>query len=573
MSDLKDFVIDGKTFVHTNLNEKQEKFMQTVVKDYGGDIKSSVSRKTNYLVAESRITTKYRKAIELIEAGFDIKIISYFEFMSAVEEYKKTHSKITIKVDKKDDAIIYDRALSNASASEKKKLLSGNIVIPAGIKLKNGEFQNCRKITSVTLPEDLIVINRNAFEGCKALEKINFSDKVTHIKSEAFKNCCALNKITIPDSVISIDQHAFAGCLIEEVISCDRVKKLVWNALDKREVALNKFLNSENINDPLVVAYIKSHYDSFFDELLINTTDIGLKNFVTLKKISLDDLENYIEKAENNIEIKSILLEYKTEHYPAAKLEEIQQDKEDKAFGLKDFSLSDWRKVFKISPTSEGYEITGYKETKTEVIIPAIIAGSPVSIGKKAFMDCTYITSVTILNGVTKIGFDAFNGCENLADIAIPDSVTEIGDCAFCECYKLATDNGLVIVRDVLYDFISSDSNAIIPNGVKKIGVGAFQNCNSLVNISIPDSVLEIGDLAFARCTSLTSITCPDSITEIGDYAFEGCISLESITISNSVTRISFCAFECCDNLTIHAPTGSYAEQYAKENNIPFVAE
>ena len=27
------------------------------------------------------------------------------------------------------------------------------------------------------------------------------------------------------------------------------------------------------------------------------------------------------------------------------------------------------------------------------------------------------------------------------------------------------------------------------------------------------------------------------------------------------------------NNLTIHAAAGSYAEQYAKENHIPFVAE
>ena len=27
------------------------------------------------------------------------------------------------------------------------------------------------------------------------------------------------------------------------------------------------------------------------------------------------------------------------------------------------------------------------------------------------------------------------------------------------------------------------------------------------------------------------------------------------------------------EGVTIHAPAGSYAEQYAKENNIPFVAE
>ena len=32
-------------------------------------------------------------------------------------------------------------------------------------------------------------------------------------------------------------------------------------------------------------------------------------------------------------------------------------------------------------------------------------------------------------------------------------------------------------------------------------------------------------------------------------------------------------SFEKCPNLTIHAPAGSYAEKYTKENNIPFAAE
>jgi hypothetical protein len=39
------------------------------------------------------------------------------------------------------------------------------------------------------------------------------------------------------------------------------------------------------------------------------------------------------------------------------------------------------------------------------------------------------------------------------------------------------------------------------------------------------------------------------------------------------VERIGDYAFWGCDNLVIHAPAGSYAEQYAKEHNIPFVAE
>ena len=45
------------------------------------------------------------------------------------------------------------------------------------------------------------------------------------------------------------------------------------------------------------------------------------------------------------------------------------------------------------------------------------------------------------------------------------------------------------------------------------------------------------------------------------------------VTIPEFVKIISKFAFDNCPRLTIHAPTGSYAEQYAKENNIPFVAK
>lgn len=45
------------------------------------------------------------------------------------------------------------------------------------------------------------------------------------------------------------------------------------------------------------------------------------------------------------------------------------------------------------------------------------------------------------------------------------------------------------------------------------------------------------------------------------------------VHIPDSVTSIGEGAFSACKELTIHAPAGSYAEQYAKENNIPFVVK
>ena len=71
----------------------------------------------------------------------------------------------------------------------------------------------------------------------------------------------------------------------------------------------------------------------------------------------------------------------------------------------------------------------------------------------------------------------------------------------------------------------------------------------------------------------MSSITIPDSVTSIGERAFWSCDRLTSITIPSSVTSIGEYALCGCEKLTIHAPAGSYAEQYAKENNIPYVAE
>ena len=62
-------------------------------------------------------------------------------------------------------------------------------------------------------------------------------------------------------------------------------------------------------------------------------------------------------------------------------------------------------------------------------------------------------------------------------------------------------------------------------------------------------------------------------VVTIGTSAFERHSEITDISIPASVTTIAWFAFDGCTNMTIHAPAGSYAEKYAKENNIPFVAE
>ena len=201
------------------------------------------------------------------------------------------------------------------------------------------------------------------------------------------------------------------------------------------------------------------------------------------------------------------------------------------------------------SVTSIGKQAFMYCTSLTGVTIP----DSVTSIGSSAFSYCKSLTSVTIPNSVTSIGGAAFNGCSSLTSVTIPNSVTSIGGCAFMDCSSLTSvtiPNSVTSIGEYAFYNCSSLTSVTIPNSVTSIGEYAFYNCTSLTSVAIPDSVTSIGEYAFYNCRSLTSVTIPDSVTSIGKWAFSECKSLTSVTIPDSVTSIGDAAFASCTSLT-----------------------
>ena len=213
------------------------------------------------------------------------------------------------------------------------------------------------------------------------------------------------------------------------------------------------------------------------------------------------------------------------------------------------------------SVTSIGDSAFSRCPSLTSVTIPDSVA----SIGDWAFHYCTSLIRVTIPDSVTEIGYDAFAHCDSLTSVTVGKSVTSIGNSAFSYCTSLTSIivdenntayksiDGNLYTKDgktlIQYATGKTDESFSIPAEVDTVGDEAFSGCTSLTDITIPDSVTSIGYGAFRDCTSLTDITIPDSVASIGDYAFEYCTSLTSVTIPDSVTSIGFGAFSYCTSL------------------------
>ena len=186
---------------------------------------------------------------------------------------------------------------------------------------------------------------------------------------------------------------------------------------------------------------------------------------------------------------------------------------------------------FKYLPTSDfNCRIYGYTGTDKNVSVP------------------NKLSSFTVL----EIADSAFTNNKDIESVSFANAkaIDAIGEFSFAGCTSLKSVN--------------------IPSTLDKIGFASFMGCTSLTDINISSNISVINGQVFQNCTSLTEFT--NSVGTISDFSFAGCTSLEKVVIPKTVKNISDKAFLNCDKLTIFGYTNSYAQTYAEENGINFVA-
>lgn len=446
--------------------------------------------------------------------------------------------------------------------------LSGDLVVPENangypvIAIMDYAFDGCEKLTSIKLSKTIYGVQSYAFTGCTSLSSIVveegnpayssldgvlflYGNKLhtypagktdeaytipefsTSIGEGAFNGNQFLAQLTIPDSVTSIGNKAFVGC---------------------NNLTIYGFVNSvaqvySAENDIPFVAIEEE------PEILTGTTG---------------DCIWTLDGTVLTISGNGAMADYDWE------------------------KLAPWgREITSVVIENGVTNIGKYAFFGCARLTAINIADSVTSIGGGAFFECTTLASVEIPDSVTSIGGEAFYGCTSLTSVTIPDGVTYIGFVAFDCCDNLTTisvspsNTEYSSLDGVLFDknqttLICCPAEKVgsytIPGSVINIEPRAFHNCDGLSSVTIPNSVNSIGGNAFWGCTGLTAVTLPNGITTLWYGTFNGCTNLTSVTIPGSVTSIDTGAFDGCENLTIYGYTGSAAETYAAENDIPFVA-
>ncbi|MBQ7761567.1 MAG: leucine-rich repeat domain-containing protein [Clostridia bacterium] len=396
------------------------------------------------------------------------------------------------------------------------------VILPSTIKrIGSTAFSNCYKLEKINLVNGIEKISQSAFERCRSLREATIPLSVDTIGYQAFSGCSSLKKIKIPRTVKKVDANAFSFCLNLKSIEiesedtvlenkvfefCNEIENISvpsaliqsydwWKLQFSPNVCYSYGLENLSKEHPLIKQLTKNKKNSIDKLIEIGRVDLVkplLEKSAKLKLANVDELIEYVKKYES-VELTSVLLDYKRSTYSNEELEKYENDRLDKELGLKELTISDWTRIFRIKSYDGKAMIRRYMGKDTSVVIPEKMGKyAVVEIDPQAFAGCE-ITSIELPKTITKIGDCAFSGCELLTQIDLPKKIKEIASGLFGGCLSL--------------------ESVTIPFGVNTIKSFAFFNCKNLKSVIIPSSVKAIEDNAFSGCNKLT-IKAP-----LGSYA------------------------------------------------------
>ncbi len=433
-------------------------------------------------------------------------------------------------------------------------------------KIGSGAFEDCKFLTSIQIPDGVVIINNNTFKNCKSLATVKFGENssLTGINAHAFENCSKLASINHPKKLAYIGDFAFAHCY-------------ALTSLDFTSTSLES-IGSQAFYDCSGVKTLD------LPKTLTNMGERAFSNCISLNTVSLKDsaityIPDYAFLNCSSITSENLALPQKLTSVGVGAFEGctklLTKGEKDPLSYIKDKNGNIW--------------LVDCDLTATEVnVLPGTIG-----IADSAFEGCIYLKKITLpddiggekpVSGVKYIGVDAFKGCVSLTEVTLPNSVEVIGFSAFKDCNSIKTmslpftGNAKNGTENTHFGYIFGGDNSAVPKSLKTVNLTygpvitseSFAGCSGITKLTISDSVTNVQKGAFDGCDEIISVengviyvdkwaisfigtrntvNLRSDTQGIADFAFENATSLSKISIPESTKYIGKSAFAGCSEL------------------------
>lgn len=400
-------------------------------------------------------------------------------------------------------------------------------IIPEGVDtIGTKAFESCGELNSVILPEGITTLKQYAFDSCER--------KIKHLTvpatlQESGKNSfpSELRTVDLPNGTVRFARDYDSFEITEVIVYLLGITERSFSELragSRLELAMISLEVPALIKEDArteISQYAQAQKKKILEIILSKGLTSALGGAMDAGFITAKNVDACLSQTAGNAEMTATLLDFKNKLLSDSNAGQKGAYEAESAF--RPLSVTEAKKNWSLEKNEDGtaYILTSYKGTDSSVEIPAMIGKLPV----------TEIRGICNCSFSSKFPQARQSWMKNsIVSVSVPDSVRIIGEYSF---------DGLAELKTVC-----------ISSGVTHICKNAFAECAQLEEILLPTGLESVDYRAFGNCTALKQVIMPDTVTYINDFTFEK-----------------------CDLLSIHAPAGSNAEQYAKEHDIPFVVE
>ena len=237
---------------------------------------------------------------------------------------------------------------------------------PADFIIENGILKKyIGKDAAVMIPAGVTEIAEDAFRGCYTVSSVTIPEGVKELNLSSLLDIEEDAVVELPSSLEEIRARRygyFSTAGVNTILNRGRkeytfktprgLNHLRWEEMEREMGLLLHLFCSETESFP-IPAELKTFVQRKWREVFLRGLDFSLGGtrlvLRSWKKVPVEILDEMavLASEKGKAQIAALLLQYKKEHYTELELEQKEMIREEKEFGIRERSISDWRKIFR----------------------------------------------------------------------------------------------------------------------------------------------------------------------------------------------------------------------------------